>query len=146
MAGGGRSLHRHIVGVGRVPCRSKPHPSRLVVSDRLLPGQVHQRQQAQLWGALLVGGWLLITVHAPAQQLLVLRGGIVLTGKQEECWLIVQGEPQPWLSPGGALWPRCGQSGAGNCSSCIYDASVASIQVRRPETRNSHLGSLIFCR
>lgn len=38
-----------------------PHPGRLG-GRRLLPGQVDQRQEAQLWGALLVRGWLLVTV------------------------------------------------------------------------------------
>lgn len=64
--------------MGRCGRPLEPHPGRLGGGGRLLPGQVDQRQQAQLWGALLVGGGLLVAVHAPAQQLLVLRRGVVL--------------------------------------------------------------------
>ena len=51
-----------------------PHPGCLGGGGRLLPGQVHQRQQAQLRGALPI-----VAVQAPVQQLLLLRRGVVLT-------------------------------------------------------------------
>lgn len=64
------------------------HPGGLVVvvgiadgagGAGLVPCEVHQREQAEVRGALLLLRRLLVTVDAAAQQLLVLRRGVVLT-------------------------------------------------------------------
>lgn len=63
------------------------HPGGLVVvvvadgagGAGLVPREVHQRQQAQIRGPLLLLSRLLVAVNAAAQQLLVLRRRVILT-------------------------------------------------------------------